>query len=118
MQTLFEDEPVASAPRRLQQDPFWPRVHAVEVRRALGLGDEVSDTRLEVALRSAVMTLEREFAGARYLWRCEGFKTLDEVPATMEGVLSIVERQYRDALHRATRRLLDEQLQVREGTHV
>jgi hypothetical protein len=114
MQTLFEDEPAPVSYGRSHHDPFWPPVDAAHVREALGLGPAISDLRLEVALHSAIIRLERQLAGARYLWRREGYTVLEEVPAAMGQGASVVVRQYHDALLGILQQLLAQQLRVME----
>jgi len=117
MQTLFEDAPALLPPCRLRHDPFWPPVDCAQVRQALSLGQAISDLRLEVALQSAIIRLERDLAGARYLWRREGYTALEQVPSTQEDALSKVVHQYHEALYDSVRLLLAEQLQVKEYGH-
>jgi hypothetical protein len=117
MHTRFEDTPASLPARRLHHDPFWPTVDLGELRSTLALGDSVSEARLEVALRSAIVQLERTFAGARHLWRRAGYTMLEQVPCgTVEGS-SVLLREYRQALLGAVSALLDEQLNVRECPH-
>lgn len=117
MQTLSKDAPAFHAPCRMRHDPFWPPVHRAHLRQALELEHSVSDLRLDLALHSAIMHLERELAGARHLWRREGYTALEQVPALMEGGVSAVVQQYRLALYESVRRLLAGQLQVTEYRH-
>jgi hypothetical protein len=117
MKTLFEDAPAPLATCRLRHDPFWPPVHRAQVRQAMNLEETVSDLRLEVALQSAIIRLERDLAGARLLWRREGYTALDQVPASTDGAVSTVVHKYREALYDIIRVLLAEQLQVREYRH-
>lgn len=117
MQTLSKDAPAHYAPCRMRHDPFWPPVHRAHFRQALDLGHSVSDLRLDVALHSAIMHLERELAGARYLWRREGYTALEQVPALMEDGESAVVQQYREALYASVGALLAEQLLVTEYRH-
>jgi hypothetical protein len=117
MQSLFEDASALLPPCRLRHDPFWPPVDCAQVRRALNLADTISELRLEVALQSAIIRLERDLAGARYLWRRDGYTALEQVPASTDGAVSVVVRQYRETLYDTVRLLLAEQLQVRECSH-
>jgi hypothetical protein len=84
------------------------------VRQALNLGETISDLRLEVALHSAIIQLERDLAGARYLWRRAGFTALEQVSTRAHSVV----RLYRETLYQCVRVLLTEQWQVRECSHV
>lgn len=117
MQTLSEDAPAPHASCRMRHDPFWPPVHRAHIRQALDLGPSVSDLRLDVALHSAIIRLERELAGARYLWRREGYTALEQVPAIKDGGTSTVVQRYRQALFAIITTLLAEQLQVTEHRH-
>lgn len=117
MQTLSKDAPAFTAPCRMRHDPFWPPVHRAHLRQALDLDHSVSDSRLDVALHSAIMHLEQQLAGARYLWRREGYTALEQVPALMDGGVSSVLQQYHEALYASVRTLLAEQVQVTEYRH-
>jgi hypothetical protein len=110
MHTQLEEGPATLLPRRLHHDPFWPPISLHEVREALALSASSSEPRLEVAVRCAILHLDRELAGARRLWKRQGYRHLEQVPSASAGGESAVVRQYHRAVQRATQRLLQEQV--------
>lgn len=60
-------------------DPFWPRINLLELRRRLALTCAISDTRLEVAARAAAHKAAGEFAQWRRVLRERGYKRLEDM---------------------------------------
>lgn len=63
----------------LSDDPFWPRINLLELRRSLALTWHVSDARLEVAARTAADKAGGEFAQWRRVLRSRGYKRLEDL---------------------------------------
>lgn len=62
-------------------DPFWPSISLLELRRHLLLPPSVSDARLEVAAQMATRKAAGDFAQWRRVLRARGYKRLRDLCA-------------------------------------
>lgn len=65
----------------VSDDPFWPSISLLKLRRQLLLPPSVSDARLEVAAQIAVRKADGEFAQWRRVLRARGYKRLQDLKA-------------------------------------
>ena len=81
------DTTIGPPPGRVlsNDDPFWPRIDLSILRTRLGLTRAVSDTRLEVAARAAVLLAASEFANWRRILRARGYRRLSELAGHEHG---------------------------------
>lgn len=71
--------PVAGQP--IDNDGFWPDIDSHNVSAVLRLDGSVPPLRLEQAVVSAMLTLNRELKPLKQRYRSDGYHTLTEVPA-------------------------------------
>lgn len=65
----------------VSDDPFWPSISLLELRRQLLLPPSVSDARLEVAAQMAARKAGGDFAQWRRVLRARGYKRLHDLRA-------------------------------------
>ncbi|MBH3428262.1 head completion/stabilization protein [Pseudomonas alkylphenolica] len=74
-------EPIRRRDLLVSDDPFWPSISLLRLRRQLLLPPSVSDARLEVAAQIAVRKAGGEFAQWRRVLRARGYKRLQDMKA-------------------------------------
>ncbi|MGH8484151.1 MAG: head completion/stabilization protein [Pseudomonas sp.] len=74
-------EPIHRRDVLASDDPFWPSISLLALRRQLLLSPSVSDARLEVAAQMATRKAGEEFAQWRRVLRARGYKRLQDLKA-------------------------------------
>ena len=105
----------------IDNDGFWPDIDSSNVSAVLRLDGSVPAVRLEQAVVSAMLTLNRELRGLKHRYRSAGYQTLADVPAERLNGHSEWLLLYRRALYCATGAELCERYRsydsTREGQH-
>lgn len=101
-------------PRRylVDSDPFWPTIDLGVMRERLGLPTDISQARLEVAVRVAAGKAAKEFATWRQVLRDRGYRTLLDLPG--DGRRPSLAQLYWCAVREATRFELTRHLSLLE----
>lgn len=83
----------------LDNDGFWPDIDSKAVTAVLRLDGSVPAVRLEQAVLSAMLSLNRELRDLKARYRTDGYATLADVPAEQLGKESEWVLLYRRAVY-------------------
>jgi hypothetical protein len=83
----------------VDNDGFWPDIHSQDVTAVLRLDGSVPAVRLEQAVLTAMLSLNRELRPLKNRYRAEGYATLEDVPAEHMGEHSEWVLLYRRAVY-------------------
>ena len=100
MSAFVASGPVAGG--HINTDPFWPSIDLDHLRATLRINDSVTPARLETAVISAAINLNRELAEWREAQQAAGHATLDDVPGDRINDVSVKAHLYRRAIEAAT----------------
>lgn len=100
MSAFVASGPVAGG--HINTDPFWPSIDLDHLRATLRINDSVTPARLETAVISAAINLNRELAEWREAKQAAGHATLEEVPGDRIKEVSVKAHLYRRAIEAAT----------------
>ncbi|KRP50497.1 head completion/stabilization protein [Pseudomonas poae] len=96
---------VASGPvigGHINTDPFWPSIDLDNLRATLRIDASVTPARLETAVISAAIDLNRELSDWRATQQAAGYATLADVPGDRIKGVSVQAHLYRRAIEAAT----------------
>lgn len=96
---------VASGPvtgGHINTDPFWPSIDLDSLRATLRIDSSVTPARLETAVISAAINLNRELSDWRAAQQAAGYATLDAVPGDRIKDVSVKAHLYRRAIEAGT----------------
>ena len=100
MNAFVASGPVAGG--HINTDPFWPSIDLDHLRATLRINDSVTPARLETAVISAAINLNRELAEWRKTQQAAGHATLEDVPGDRIKEVSVKAHLYRRAIEAAT----------------
>lgn len=90
-----------NVPAKISTHPFWPAIDLDLLRKALRIGSNVTPARLETAVVSAAIHVNRELKAWRLAQEVSGHATLQDVPAEQIDGLSEYAHLYQRALFSA-----------------
>lgn len=86
----------------INTDPFWPSIDLDAVRATLRIDSSVTPARLETAVISAAINLNRELSDWRAAQQAAGYATLEAVPGDRIKDVSVKAHLYRRAIEAGT----------------
>ncbi|MEW5698705.1 head completion/stabilization protein [Pseudomonas synxantha] len=86
----------------INTDPFWPSIDLDSLRATLRIDASVTPARLETAVISAAINLNRELSDWRAAQQAAGYGTLDAVPGDRIKDVSVKAHLYRRAIEAGT----------------
>lgn len=86
----------------INTDPFWPSIDLDNLRATLRIDASVTPARLETAVISAAINLNRELSDWRAAQQAAGYATLDAVPGDRIKDVSVKAHLYRRAIEAGT----------------
>lgn len=86
----------------INTDPFWPSIDLDSLRATLRIDASVTPARLETAVISAAINLNRELSDWRAAQQAAGYATLDAVPGDRIQDVSVKAHLYRRAIEAGT----------------
>ncbi|EPJ82416.1 head completion/stabilization protein [Pseudomonas sp. CFT9] len=86
----------------INTDPFWPSIDLDSLRATLRIDASVTPARLETAVISAAINLNRELSDWRAAQQAAGYATLDAVPGDRIKDVSEKAHLYRRAIEAGT----------------
>lgn len=86
----------------INTDPFWPSIDLDSLRATLRIDASVTPARLETAVISAAINLNRELSDWRAAQQAAGYATLDAVPGDRIKDVSVKAHLYRRAIEAGT----------------
>ncbi|AGE26901.1 phage head completion protein (GPL) [Pseudomonas poae RE*1-1-14] len=86
----------------INTDPFWPSIDLDAVRATLRIDSSVTQARLETAVISAAINLNRELSDWRAAQQAAGYATLEAVPGDRIKDVSVKAHLYRRAIEAGT----------------
>lgn len=92
----------AAAGGHINTDPFWPSIDLDELRATLRIDSSVTPARLETAVISAAINLNRELSDWRAAQQAAGYATLEAVPGDRIKDVSVKAHLYRRAIEAGT----------------
>lgn len=87
---------------KIETDPFWPSIDLDQLRATLRIDNSVTPARLETAVISAAISLNRELSEWREAQQSVGYVTLADVPGDRVQGVSVKECLYRRAIEAGT----------------
>ena len=96
---------VASGPvtgGHINTDPFWPSIDLEQLRATLRIDNSVTSARLETAVISAAINLNRELKSWKATQLAAGYARLADVPDDKVNYVSVQEHLYRRAIEAGT----------------
>ena len=96
---------VASGPvtgGHINTDPFWPSIDLEQLRATLRIDNSVTPARLETAVISAAINLNRELKSWKATQLAAGYARLADVPDDKVNDVSVQEHLYRRAIEAGT----------------
>lgn len=96
---------VASGPvtgGHINTDPFWPSIDLEQLRATLRIDNSVTPARLETAVISAAINLNRELKSWKATQLAAGYARLADVPDDKVNNISVQEHLYRRAIEAGT----------------
>lgn len=100
MSAFVASGPVAGG--HINTDPFWPSIDLDHLRATLRIDSSVTPARLETAVISAAINLNRELTEWREAQQAAGHATLDDVPGDRINDVSVKAYLYRRAIEAGT----------------
>ncbi|WP_338513623.1 head completion/stabilization protein [Pseudomonas poae] len=92
----------AAAGGHINTDPFWPSIDLDDLRATLRIDSSVTPARLETAVISAAINLNRELSDWRAAQQAAGYATLEAVPGDRIKDVSVKAHLYRRAIEAGT----------------
>jgi len=92
----------AAAGGHINTDPFWPSIDLDDLRATLRIDSSVTPARLETAVISAAINLNRELSDWRAAQQAAGYATLEAVPGNRIKDVSVKAHLYRRAIEAGT----------------
>ncbi|CAN2978839.1 Head completion/stabilization protein [Pseudomonas sp. PM2] len=86
----------------INTDPFWPSIDLDSLRATLRIDSSVTPARLETAVISAAINLNRELSDWRAAQQAAGYATLDAAPGDRIKDVSVKAHLYRRAIEAGT----------------